>query len=200
MAHYIISFTVYTLAMSGLIALALFVYKKVTNISSLNKNSKILSIEETMMINPRKTLMIVKAGNERFLIASDIDKTSLIAKLNQNENITSVQEDKIISNNSIVDLNKIKNNIDKDNMDLLFPNKKENKNIKNESEKKFKKESSKKSEKKLHFEVISNKNPNLPITRKSHSNRKKNVTIEVGEVKNHGLSPIKEIVHKINEI
>ena len=81
-AHYIISFTVYTLSMSGLIALALFVYKKVTNISTANKKTKSLTIEETMSVGPRKTLMIVKAGSERFLIASDVDKTTLISKLN----------------------------------------------------------------------------------------------------------------------
>lgn len=55
MTHYIISFIVYTFAMSGLIALALFVYKKVTNISSSNKKTKMLSVEEVLNINPKSS-------------------------------------------------------------------------------------------------------------------------------------------------
>ena len=199
MVHYIISFTVYTLAMAGLIALALFVYKKVLNSTALSKNSKILSIEETMMINPRKTLMIVKAGNERFLIASDIDKTTLIAKLNSNDNIlTSIKNDSL--QNEIPDVDLGKESFSGKEIDLLYPaksvktdtiNNKKSKTLKNKD----------KDEKIVHFEVISDKNPNASISRKSRaSNRGKNVTIDVGVVKNHGLSPIKEIVHKLNEI
>lgn len=193
MTHYIINFTVYILAMSGLIAFALFIYKKVTNGTALSKNSKNLSIEESMMINPRKSLMIVKAGKERFLIASDIDKTSLIAKLNSGENNNSVTVDnKNYQDSTIVDLNQVKNSIDKENMDILFP-----KNNKNDKKKLKIKENEE--QKLVHFEVIKDKNPNLIRARKS-DNKRKNVTIEVGQVKNHGLSTIKEIVHKINEL
>ena len=193
MTHYIINFTVYILAMSGLIAFALFIYKKVTNGTALSKNSKNLSIEESMMINPRKSLMIVKAGKERFLIASDIDKTSLIAKLNSGENNNSVTVDnKNYQDSTIVDLNQVKNSIDKENMDILFP-----KNNKNDKKKLKIKENEE--QKLVHFEVIKDKNPNLIRARKS-DNKRKNLTIEVGQVKNHGLSTIKEIVHKINEL
>ena len=83
MGSYIVHFIVYTLAMSGLIFFALFIYKKFMNGGFVAKGAKTLSIEETMNINPRKSLMIVKAGDERFLIASDTDKTSLIAKLGE---------------------------------------------------------------------------------------------------------------------
>lgn len=44
-------------------------------------SSKFLSIEETMNINPRKSLLVVRAGNEKFLVASDVDRTTLISKL-----------------------------------------------------------------------------------------------------------------------
>ena len=81
MGGYMVHFMVYTLAMSGLICFALFVYKKIMAGSFSPKGSKMLSVEETLSINPRKSLMIVKAGSERFLIASDVDKTSLISKL-----------------------------------------------------------------------------------------------------------------------
>lgn len=207
MAHYIISFTVYTLAMSGLIALALFVYKKVTNINSSTGKTKVLSIEETMSINPRKTLMIVRAGEERFLIASDVDKTTLISKLGQNETVVSqITETKTteLPKSTVVDLQKVKNSIDKENMDVLFPKKlkKEAKTVKPEVKPEPKKQSYDK-KKTVHLEVISDKNPKGTELRRNRSymqTRRRNVTIEVGEIKNHGFSTIKELVHKVNEI
>lgn len=212
MTHYIISFIVYTFAMSGLIALALFVYKKVTNISTSNKKTKMLSVEEVLNINPRKALMVVKAGNERFLIASDVDKTTLISKLNDKQDIVSVISDKKINDapqSSIVDLEKIKTSIESERINLLFPKKTE---IKNTAAKDLKskedkaenkpKEIEKEKSKAIHLEVISNRNPNAPERNRHQvkNNRRKNVTIEVGEIKNHGLSTIKEIVHKVKEL
>ena len=83
MTGYLVNFTVYTMAMLGLIFFALMVYKKFAAGSSFSKISKnkTLSIEETISIAPRKTLYVVKAGEERFLIAGDVDKTTLISKL-----------------------------------------------------------------------------------------------------------------------
>ena len=52
----------------------------------------------------------------------------------------------------------------------------------------------------VHFEVINDKNPQGAELRKSRNGKRQNVTIEVGKVRNHGLSTIKEIVHKVNEI
>ncbi|GEM_PF-600250 len=208
MAHYIISFTVYTLAMSGLIALALFVYKRVTNVSTSNKKTKSLSIEETMSINPRKTLMIVRAGDERFLIASDVDKTTLISKLGQNETAAEVVQEiqtQKLPKSTVVDLQKVKNSIDKENMDVLFPKKlkKDAKDVKPESKPEPKKQPAADTKKTVHLEVISDKNPKGTELRRQRSymqTRRRNVTIEVGEIKNHGFSTIKELVHKVNEI
>ena len=207
MAHYIVSFIVYTCAMSGLIALALFVYKKVTNISSTGRKTKMLSVEEVLNINPRKALMIVRAGDERFLLASDVDKTTLISKLGENSNI----HDAIVKNksentvkSSVVDLEKINTSIEKENVDVLFPPKNSTNNktkniVPQKTDNKLKK--SKKTNE-IHLEVISNKNPNAPERNRNFTttNRRKNVTIEVGEIKNHGLSTIKELVHKVNEL
>ena len=49
-----------------------------------------------MNLSPRKTLYVIKAENERFLIASDVDKTSLIAKLDSASpvEIKPIREDK----------------------------------------------------------------------------------------------------------
>ena len=49
-----------------------------------------------MSLGPRKTLYVVSTGSEKFLIAGDIDRTSLISKLNSTdvvEESVQVQED-----------------------------------------------------------------------------------------------------------
>ena len=80
---YLANFIVYTFAMVGVIMFALFVFKQsTTNVG--NKSSKLLSVIDTMSLGPRKTLYIVSAGKEKFLIAGDVDKTSLISKLEDN--------------------------------------------------------------------------------------------------------------------
>lgn len=80
MGHYLISFSIYTLAMVGVIFAALFVFKTFSN-KCFSKKSSMLRIEDSMNLSPRKTLYVINAKNESFLIASDIDRTSLIAKL-----------------------------------------------------------------------------------------------------------------------
>ena len=65
--------------MVGVIFLAVFVYKKFSYISV--SKSKFLDIEDCISLGPRKNLYVVRAGREHFLVASDIDKTSLISKL-----------------------------------------------------------------------------------------------------------------------
>lgn len=83
MGGYLANFAIYIMAMLGLIFFALLVYQKVSNTGTLgSKKSNFLRVEETMSIGARKNLYVVRAGSERFLIASDMDKTSLIAKLN----------------------------------------------------------------------------------------------------------------------
>lgn len=87
MGGYIINFTVYTMAMLGLISFAVFVYKKITDGSMHSSRAKFLCVEDSLSINPRKSLQVIRAGKEKFLIASDIDRTTLIAKLGVNESI-----------------------------------------------------------------------------------------------------------------
>lgn len=79
MSGYLLNFIVYTTAMVGVIFLAVFVYKKFSYISV--SKSKFLDIEDCISLGPRKNLYVVRAGREHFLVASDIDKTSLISKL-----------------------------------------------------------------------------------------------------------------------
>lgn len=90
MTNYIINFGIYTMAMIGFITLCAFVYKKTNTLSSLNTKSS-LKIDDKIALNARKSLYVVNAGGERFLIAGDIDNTSLIARLGQ-ENASDVDE------------------------------------------------------------------------------------------------------------
>ena len=81
---YLTNFIVYTLAMVGVIVLALVVFKSATAVGSKN-GSKFLKVHDTLSLGARKTLYIVSAGDEKFLIAGDVDKTTLISKLEENK-------------------------------------------------------------------------------------------------------------------
>ena len=70
---YLANFIVYTLAMVGVIVVALLVFKKTTAIGG-TKSSKYLKVIDAMSLGQRKTLYIVSAGREKFLIAGDVDK------------------------------------------------------------------------------------------------------------------------------
>lgn len=85
MSGYLINFIVYTTAMVGIIFLAVFVYKKCSFTGT--SRSKFLNVEDCISLAPRKTLYVVRAGNERFLVASDIDRTALISKLDENTSV-----------------------------------------------------------------------------------------------------------------
>ena len=83
---YITNFIVYTLAMVGIIGIALMVFKFSQNGGGRGK-SKYLKVLDTLSIGPRKNLYIVSTGQEKFLIAGDVDRTTLISKLNSSEKI-----------------------------------------------------------------------------------------------------------------
>ena len=83
MTTHIIAFIFYTLAMLGVMFVAFAVYKNVV----LGQNSHIskLKIEDMLGLNQRKSLYVINYEGEKFLIASDIDSTTLISKLNSKE-------------------------------------------------------------------------------------------------------------------
>ena len=85
MSHYLVHFSIYTMAMIGLIFFALFIYKKFSISTISMKRKGLLSVEDALGLSSRKTLYIVKAGEEKFLIAADLDRTTLISKLNLKE-------------------------------------------------------------------------------------------------------------------
>ena len=86
---YITNFIVYTLAMVGVIVVALLVFKNATSVGG-GKRSKYLKIIDSISLGQRKNLFIVSTGKEQFLIAGDVNNTSLISKI---ENINPVNND-----------------------------------------------------------------------------------------------------------
>lgn len=78
---YLTNFIVYTMAMVGVMMFAVFIFKKTTGIGKTS-GAKYLKVVDTMSIAPRKMLYIIEVGEEKFLIAGDSDKTTLISKLN----------------------------------------------------------------------------------------------------------------------
>lgn len=102
MLTHLLGFSVYTLAMVGVIFLSLIVYKKATH-SSIKTGRGILKVEELLSIAPRKTLMVVRVRNERFLIASDPEETRLISRLESSKHMIEQEdfEEKIEAANSL---------------------------------------------------------------------------------------------------
>lgn len=90
MGTYLINFIVYSMAMVGLLFVCLMVYKKTMVNAKCTKNNNELSIENALNLNARKTLYVVKAGNEKFLIASDTERTTFLSKLNNTEKMTTI--------------------------------------------------------------------------------------------------------------
>ncbi len=81
---YLANFMVYTLAMIGVIAIALLVFKNSSGFGGCAK-SKHLKVLDSLSLAPRKTLYVVSTGREKFLIAGDVSHTTLISKLCDSE-------------------------------------------------------------------------------------------------------------------
>ena len=46
-----------------------------------------MRVEDVLSLSPRKTLYVINANGEKFLIAGDLDRTTLISKLEQKEQV-----------------------------------------------------------------------------------------------------------------
>ena len=105
MNGYILHFAVYTFAMIGFIAMALVIYKKSMYCSNTSKQKEMLNVENVLKLSATKILYVIKAGEERFLIAGDSANTTMLSKLehynpihqNNVENITEIKSLKMIN-------------------------------------------------------------------------------------------------------
>lgn len=82
MHNYLIGFSIYTLAMIGIIFLGFFVVKKFSiSRRGARSHNNFLEIETSLSLEPRKTLHVIRAGEDRILIATDAENTSFLTKL-----------------------------------------------------------------------------------------------------------------------
>ena len=79
MSGYIMNFAIYLMAMLGFIVLAVFVYKKSLNFNSIKGSKEFLSVENALRLSASKTIYVIKAGEEKFLIASDAATTKMLS-------------------------------------------------------------------------------------------------------------------------
>ncbi len=84
---YLTHFIVYILAMMSVIGIALWVYKQFSATNVKGKRSGSLNVEEVLTLSPRKTLYVINARGEKFLIAGDLDRTTLISKLDDKKDV-----------------------------------------------------------------------------------------------------------------
>lgn len=97
MGSYLVNFLVYAMAMVGLLFLCLMVYKKTMLNTKCAKKNDELVLENALNISQRKTLYVVKAGKERFLIAADAERTSFLAKLDSDNVVLQQVEERIVT-------------------------------------------------------------------------------------------------------
>ena len=123
---YLTNFIVYMLAMVGVLMLAVIIFKHSTGFETKSSSGKCLKVIDTLSLGARKNLYIISAGGEKFLIAGDAERTSLISKLNPdsqeilctaNEN---VEDDKytVKSFKDVMNIPKRQNFIDKTNLSI----------------------------------------------------------------------------------
>lgn len=206
MGGYVVNFTVYTMAMIGLICFAVFVYRKITDGSFTSRNGKYLSVEETMSLSPRKTLHVVRAGSEKFLIASDIDRTTLLAKLNDENTVADTETDVVITETKPEEEILLT-----ENQDTVPVSEQDVSEVKEEPPvvSKIVEEEHKEPEPVLGDEKIVAFEAIYPSERKK-SDRRSGVRVQrkrtipkpevVQDYKKHNLSPIKQIAKRINEL
>ncbi|HSA06405.1 MAG TPA: flagellar biosynthetic protein FliO [Candidatus Gastranaerophilales bacterium] len=84
MTGYILGFSVYTLAMIGVIFVAFVVAKKCLAMTPHKNKTEFLKIENCLNIEPRKNLYVVKAGREKFLISTSGEHCHFMTKLDVN--------------------------------------------------------------------------------------------------------------------
>lgn len=95
MYNYIIGFSVYTLAMIGIIFIGFVLVKKCSMArKGAKSHNNFLEIETSLAIEPRKTIHVIRAGGEKILLATDAERTVFLTKLGgiEGQNVVSLDE------------------------------------------------------------------------------------------------------------
>ena len=87
MMTYVTAFIFYTMAMIGVLLVGFVVYKK-TILPNKNESRGLIEVIDSMPIGNKKVLLVVKIKNEKFLIASGVEHTTFLSKLEQDEKVS----------------------------------------------------------------------------------------------------------------
>lgn len=103
MTEFIIGFTVYTLGIIGLLVVGFVLAKYFMNNTGKFKGRQknFLKIEQGMPLEPRKTVYVLKAGKQKFLIATTPENVSFLAELDKDNLQTTCQIQDQQENNSL---------------------------------------------------------------------------------------------------
>lgn len=106
MTGHLTGFLVYMSAMLGVIFIAFIVVKKSLTFNSDKHKNNFLKVESSLNLEPRKTLYVIRAGKERFLVSSGIEGCQFMTKIEENN----IQEKSEISelNPDKININKFK--------------------------------------------------------------------------------------------
>lgn len=92
MKVYILNFVVYLMAMIGVIYVSLMVFKKTIGQNNLKSDKSLIKVEGSLNIAPRKTLHVINVEGEKFLIASDIQSTTFLSKLDDHKKESKIKK------------------------------------------------------------------------------------------------------------
>ena len=81
MMTYVTAFIFYTLAMIGILLIGFVVYKKTFMPTNKGESRGMIKIIDSLPIDNKKMLHVVKIKNEKFLIASGLEHTTFLSKL-----------------------------------------------------------------------------------------------------------------------
>lgn len=95
MTGHLLGFVVYTLAMMGIIFLAYLTARKFLSPTGSTGKNNFLKVESFLSIEPRKTIYVVKAGAERFLVSSGADGCRFMTKLEKTNIPVRIESDAI---------------------------------------------------------------------------------------------------------
>ncbi len=99
MMTYVTAFIFYTLAMIGILLIGFVVYKK-TFMTEKGENKGYIKVIDSLPIGNKKLLLVVKIKNEKFLIASGLEHTTFLSKL-EDDNVQKEEVKTPVLNNFV---------------------------------------------------------------------------------------------------
>ena len=94
MMTYVTAFIFYTMAMIGVLLIGFVVYKK-TILPNKSESRGLIKIIDSAPIGNKKTLLVVKIKDEKFLIASGAEHTTFLSKLESDEKLKPQQKENL---------------------------------------------------------------------------------------------------------